>query len=213
MADEPEKKVFDAEVVEPEKPAKGEEPLARTLYPYSKNPLRNRGRRIGIESFREVIQEENHLMVSLAEHEKLVGRLEDIPIEIATDHLRRVNELKEQEHQAEIGTRKHEVEILGLDVAKEELNRRLRILRGEKQAEDSLEAKLVKQNEEKALKRKYAIKQRIDEIVQAHSLKRETIESLKKLIQDIENSDLPQEEKAEQIQEIERLIIAIEQGI
>lgn len=188
-------------------------PLGKTIYPFSANPLLNAGRAYTLGGYTKVIAAENQLMGSLVVHEKLRGQLEDIGTEIETERLERRNRRADVAHQTKVQAQRHSVEELELEVHQEELRQRLKALRGERDDDEALEAKLARQNAEKALKRKYAIRRAMEEIEQTYLLKREKIGKLNQLIQEIRAGDLPDEEKEAQIQEIERLILAIEQGI
>jgi len=186
-------------------------PLRRGFFEFSANPVKNAIRSVVLDGYRDVVKAENELLGSLLVNEGLKDRLNDIGTELEAERLERQNRRNEAVHRATLATKEHLVEGLRLDVEAAELQQRLRALQG--QNENSLEERLTQKNAEKALKRKYAILREMEEIEQLHFLKAEKIGKLNELIRQVRAGDLPEEEREEQIQEIERLILKIEQGV
>ena len=205
------------EVLEPEEKKEStsaiKKPLGKTIHPWSENPLKNAARVWQTDSYTRSIEAENRLMGSMVRHELLRGQLEDIGTEIQAEREERQNRLKKAAHDGVIMGKQQAVEELKLDVEHEELQQRLNQLRSKGDSESDLEAKLKKRHAEKTIKRKYAIQQAMDEIEQSFFLKQEKIRKLNQLIEEIRGSDLEDDEKQEQIRDIERLIIALDQGV
>lgn len=186
-------------------------PLRRGFFDFSTNPVKNAIRSVVLDGYRDVVKAENELLGSLLVNEGLKDRLNDIGTELEAERLERQNRRNEAVHRATLATKEHLVEGLRLDVEAAELQQRLRALQD--QSENSLEERLTQKNAEKALKRKYAILREMEEIEQLHFLKAEKIGKLNELIRQARAGDLPEEEREEQLQEIERLILKIEQGV
>ena len=102
-------------------------PLSTTISRFSTLSFYNKLRESGLNSWRKVIQQEAGLMEDLSIHARARGRLKDVEIEIETDHLERLNRLREVQREANLGAKKDTIAELELRVKENALKEKLKI--------------------------------------------------------------------------------------
>lgn len=190
-------------------------PIAKTLSSFSTWSFYNKLREKGLESWRRVIKAETNLFHSLIDHTRALRRLNDIDTEIEIERLERDNKLRAAQRKEKLADKKDEIADLEAQKRLAELKKEIReIKKPINKKEDKLDKRLPKDAEREAIREKWRIKTEIGKIAAGYEEKQLAIKRYNLKIEEVaENPDLGDKEKEEQIQEIERLIIEIQQGI
>jgi len=91
----------------------------------SRIPFVNKLRKKSIQTYTEVIKAENELFSALSGHSLMKGRLRDIDVEIETEHIDRVNKLRDAERIAKQAEQQDELADLDMQVQIAEMKKRL----------------------------------------------------------------------------------------
>jgi hypothetical protein len=178
---------------------KPDRPLATTLSNFSKIVLYNKIQEKRLRSFRKVIQEETGLMDDLTEHAKTRNRLEDIDVEIETEHLERSNRLREAKRESIVGTRKDQIAELELKIKEAELREKLKQIEHPTKKEEKLKKELEKKIQEKEAYQDYEIEKMVlkfkKEFRTQQAIDKVFNELAEKILQGRDLSELSEEER------------------